>query len=346
MTIPEPILEPDLPIVDAHHHLWDVSALVSVQGPATHSLQAVGRVRPRYLADEFLADIRLGHNICATVYVQSQPGVSLYRRSGPAAAAPAGETEFANATAITACGSYGDIRLCAAIVGYADLRLSDIAGGLEAHLAAGGGRFRGIRQAATWDEDEAVLGGITALQGLYATAAFRSGFSRLAPLGLIFDAAVLEPQLGDVVDLARAFPQTTIVVDHTGMPVGIGRYAGQHALRFPIWRSSIMALAACPNVVIKLGGLGFPLTGFGTFLTTPPPTAAQLSVLWKPYLETCIDTFGVQRCMFESNFPADAGSAGYATIWNAFKIVAAGASADEKSWLFRRTAQRVYGMSS
>jgi predicted TIM-barrel fold metal-dependent hydrolase len=212
-------------------------------------------------------------------------------------------------------------------------------------LAAGGGRFRGVRQAATWDADPEVLGAITPLQGLYASDAFRRGFARLAPLGLSFDACLLEPQLGEIVDLARAFPETTIVVDHTGMPVGVGRYAGQQAARFPLWRESILALAACPNVVVKLGGLGFPLTGFGTFLAEPPLTAVQLSRIWKPYLETCIEAFGAQRCVFESNFPADAGTAGYETIWNAFKIVVGDASADEKAWMFSRTAQRVYGLS-
>jgi predicted TIM-barrel fold metal-dependent hydrolase len=346
MSSDEPILEPDLPIVDAHHHLWDVTAKMATLGPVTHPLQAMERVRPRYLLDEFLADIRLGHNIRATVYVQSQQVLSFYRREGAPAAAPAGETEFANGVAVMAAGGlYGDIRVCAAIVGYADLRLDDILEGLEAHLAAGGGRFRGIRQAGTWDADPEVLGGITALRGLYASDAFRRGFARLAPLGLMFDACVLEPQLGELVDLARAFPETTIVVDHTGMPVGVGCYAGLQATRFPLWRESIIALAACPNVVVKLGGLGFPLTGLGTFLAEPPMTAARLAHIWKPYIETCIEAFGARRCMFESNFPADAGSAGYETIWNAFKIIAQGASADEKAWMFSRTAQRVYGLS-
>jgi len=346
MSNPQPILDADLPIVDAHHHLWDVTAKMAPAGTARHPLEAMSHVRPRYLVDEFLADTRLGHNIRASVYVQSQPGVSFYRRSGPTAAAPAGETEFANGVAaMTAGGLYGDIQVCAAIVGYADLRLGDIVEGLEAHLAAGGGRFRGVRQAGAWDADPEVLGGISGLQGLYASEPFRRGFARLAPLGLSFDACLLEPQLGEIVDLARAFPETTIVLNHAGMPLGIGRYAGQQQARFPIWRESIIALAACPNVVVKVGGLGFPLAGLGTFLAKPQLTAEQLSRIWRPYIETCIEAFGARRSMFESNFPADAGSAGYETIWNAFKIVAANASADEKAWLFSRTAQSVYGLS-
>ena len=345
MSCDQTILESDLPIVDAHHHLWDATAKVAVQGPSTHPLQAIDRVRPRYLVDELLADIRLGHNVRATVYVQSQNGVAFYKRGGSAAVAPAGETAFANGVATTAGGLHGDIQLCAAIVGYADLRLADVDEGLDAHLAAGGRRFRGIRQSGVWDADAEVLGGVSSLQGLYGSSDFRRGFARLEALGLSFDACLLEPQLGEVVDLAQAFPETTIVVDHAGMPVGVGRYAGSQAERLPIWRENILALAACPNVVMKLGGLGFPLTGLGTFLSEPPLPATALARIWTPYIETCIEAFGVQRCMFESNFPADAGSGGYATIWNAFKRIVAAASADEKAWLFSRTAQRVYGLS-
>jgi len=214
---------------------------------------------------------------------------------------------------------------------------------LEAHIAAGGGRFRGIRQSASWDADPDVLGPLNRLQeGLYRQADFREGFACLAPLGLSFDAWMLEPQLPDLIDLARAFPETSIVLDHVGTPLGIGRYAGRREERFDVWKQSIGALSKLPNVSVKVGGLAMVFPGFPSFMASPPASSTQLAAEWRPYVETCIQDFGPKRCMFESNFPVDLGSCDYAVLWNTFKILAAGYSADEKASLFSETARQIY----
>ncbi|MEO8811794.1 MAG: amidohydrolase family protein, partial [Caulobacteraceae bacterium] len=231
-----------------------------------------------------------------------------------------------------------------AIVGHADLTRGAAATAvLEALIAAGGGRFRGIRQSASSDADPDVLGPLHGRgPALYRDAAFREGFAALAPLGLSFDAWLLEPQLPDLIDLARAFPDTSIVLDHVGTPLGIGAYAGRREERFGPWRDNIHALAKSPNVTVKLGGLAMVFPGFASFMSDPPATSVQLAAEWKPYIETCVEAFGPERCMFESNFPVDIGTCDYDVLWNAFKILAAGASPSDKANLFSGTAKRVY----
>ncbi|HEY2662515.1 MAG TPA: amidohydrolase family protein [Caulobacteraceae bacterium] len=339
----EPILDPGLPIIDPHHHLWDRTAAQIAALPAPqHPFEHVAKLRPRYLLDELLGDLNSGHNIRATVYLQC--GV-MYRADGPEHLRCVGETEFVNGVAaMTASGLYGEVRACAGIVGHADLTLGDrVVEVLERHIAAGGGRFRGIRNSASHDADPAVLGPLARTPaGLYAEPGFRQGFARLAPLGLSFDAWLLEPQLPDLIDLARAFPDTPIVLDHVGTPLGIASYAERREERFPIWRENIRALAACPQVSVKLGGLAMAFPGFASFMAKPPATSSQLAAEWRPYVEACIEAFGPDRCMFESNFPVDICSCSYDVLWNAFKLIAAGYSADEKTALFSATANRVY----
>jgi predicted TIM-barrel fold metal-dependent hydrolase len=211
---------------------------------------------------------------------------------------------------------------------------------LTAHIQAGGGRYRGVRSGALYDEDVSLLGG--GRPHVLLDPQFRAGFSRLAPLGLVFDALVLEPQLADVTDLARAFPETQIVLEHVGAPVGTGSYAGRREERFPIWGENIRNLSNHPNVAVKLGGLGIPFGGFDSLLADPPFSSAQLAEEWRPYIETCIEAFGADRCMFESNFPPDAAAAAYPVLWNAFKRITAGASDDEKRALYSGTATRIY----
>lgn len=339
----EAILEPDLPIIDPHHHLWDMRGRFGDDAPPPrHGFEALLRRSPHYLLDQLLADLGAGHDVRATVFIECG---AMYRAGAPAALAPVGETEFVNGVAaMSASGLYGEARACAGIVGHADLTLGDgVAPVLEAHLAAGGGRFRGVRQSASHDPDPAVLGPLARTPpGLYGGAAFRAGFAHLAAHGLSFDAWLLEPQLPDLIDLADAFPGTTIILDHLGTPLGIGAYAGQRDVRFSDWREKIQALAERPNVVCKIGGLAMPFAGFDSFLAEPAATSEALARDWRPYVETAIAAFGAERCMFESNFPVDAGTCDYATLWNAFKRLAAGASADEKAVLFHDTAKRVY----
>jgi len=339
----ETILEPDLPIIDPHHHLWDRMALAGDAGaPPKHGFEAVIRKVPRYLFEELRADMQSGHKVIGTVFMECG---AMYRLGGEAAMRPVGETEFVNGiAAMCASGLYGDIRACAGIVGHADLTVGEkIRDVLEAHIAAGGGRFRGIRHIAASDPDPAVLGPLGARPaGLYRTSAFRRGFSQLAQLGLSFDAWLLEPQLGDVLDLARAFPGTSIILDHVGTPLGLGVYAGKREERFGEWLKNIKALAELPNVTVKVGGLAMVFPHFDSFLSDPPAPSSQLADEWRPYVDACIQAFGPTRCMFESNFPVDLGSCTYDVLWNAFKVLAKDYSADEKTALFSDTARRVY----
>jgi predicted TIM-barrel fold metal-dependent hydrolase len=240
---------------------------------------------------------------------------------------------------------YGPVRACAGIMSFADLTSGALVQEtLEAHMSAAPARFRGVRHGASWDADPLVLGPLNRGQpsGLYRMDAFREGFARLNPLGLSFDAWLLEPQLPDLIDLARTFPETAIVLDHVGTPLGVASYEGRLPERFGIWRDNIRELAKSPNVAVKLGGLAMAFCNFPSFLSEPPASSAQLAEEWRPYVETCIEAFGVERCMFESNFPVDRGAADYATLWNAFKRIAAGYSADEKTALFSGVATRVY----
>jgi L-fuconolactonase len=340
--MPETILDPALPIVDPHHHLWDRTSLVSQLPPPKHGFEQIIRRVPRYLLDELLADMNSGHNVIATVYMECG---TFYRPGGPPELKVVGEVEAVNGlAAIAASGVYGLAKPCAGIVGHADLTRGAAAREvLEALTVAGGGRFRGIRHSASHDPDSDVLGPLVRQPaGLYLDAKFREGFAQLAPLGLSFDAWLLEPQLPDLIDLARAFPDTPIILDHVGTPLGIASYTGRREERFDTWRDNIRKLAECPNVSVKLGGLAMVFPGFDSCLSETPAPSTQLAAEWKPYLETCIEAFGPERGMFESNFPVDILSCSYATLWNAFKVFAAGYSDAEKTALFSGTATKVY----
>lgn len=322
----ESILEPDLP------------------APAHGFHEVLGRSM-RYLLPEFLADLHSGHNIRATVFVQCS---SMYRADGPEAFKSVGETEFVNGVAaMCASGRYGEVRACAGIVGHVDLTLGEpVSAALEAHLRVAGERLKGIRHSASYDADPNVLGPLGRIGGgLYASSAFREGYARLARYGLSFDAWLLEPQLPELIDLARAFPDTPIILDHVGTPLGTASYAGRREERFTLWRDNLRKLAALSHVSVKLGGLAMPFCNFPSFLQTPPATSAQLAAEWQPYVETCIEAFGVQRCMFESNFPVDLGSCIYPVLWNAFKVLAKNYSAAEKTALFSGAARQVYRLT-
>jgi L-fuconolactonase len=341
--MPETILEPDLPIVDPHHHLWMRPGATPAppMDASVHPFTRVVARRPRYLLDELLTDLNSGHNVIATVFVQCG---AMYRADGPDALKPVGETEFVNGVAaMTASGIYGPVRACAGIVGHADCTLGDrIDEVLEAHLKVSD-RFRGIRHSCSSDPDPAVLGPLARqTPGLYLDDKFRAGYARLAKYGLSFDAWLLEPQLPDLIALVRKFPETPVVLDHVGTPLGLGSYAGKREERFGVWRENIRTLAELPNVNVKLGGLAMAFCNFPSFLSNPAAPSTQLAEEWGPYLEVCIEAFGPDRCMFESNFPVDLGSCDYATLWNAFKVFAKDCSADEKAQLFAGTAKRVY----
>jgi predicted TIM-barrel fold metal-dependent hydrolase len=340
----EPILEPDLPVVDAHHHLWfmpaaAIDAMETAEVLVVRELAAMYRKYARYLSDELLADLTSGHNVIATVYCDAH---AMYRAGGPPELQSVGEVEFVNGVAaMGASGLWGDIRPCAGIVGGVDLRLGDaLEDVLAAHVAAGGGRYRGVRGSTLYDEDAAILGG--GEPQVLLDPRFRKGAEALQRLGLSLDVMVLEPQLPDVIELARALPQLQIVLNHCGAPVGVGRYEGRREERFPLWQTSIRELALCENVVVKLGGLGIPFPGFASYGADPPAGSEQLANEWRPYVEGCIEAFGPDRCMFESNVPPDGATAAYPVLWNAFKRITAGASSAEKAALYSGTAIRVY----
>ena len=319
----EEVIDPKRAIVDPHHHLWD-------------------RGGQRYLIEDIAADIASGHNVIATVYVEAR---SMYRAGGPEALRPVGEVEFANgAAAMSASGGYGPAAICAGIVGHANLLLGEAARPvLEAEIAAGNGRFRGIRHSSAWDADPNVANMYaTRPKGLLLDTTFRKGFACLAPLALSFDAWLFHPQIGELADLARAFPDTRIVLDHCGGPVGLGVYANRRDEIFKGWKASIQDVAKCPNVSVKLGGLAMRLLGYDFHERAKPPSSEQAAAAWRPYIETCIEAFGPNRAMFESNFPPDKGQCSYQVIFNAFKRIAAPYSEAEKTALFSRTATDFY----
>jgi predicted TIM-barrel fold metal-dependent hydrolase len=323
----EAALEPGLPIIDPHHHLWDTPQ------------------RGLYLLPELLADLGGGHNIVATVFLECQ---AMFREGGPEEMRPVGEVEFVNGiAAMSASGHYGKTRVCEAIIGWADLMLGGRVGEvLQAEITAGGSRFRGVRYGTSWDDS--IVGRFVSRPippKRLLDPKFREGFAELGKLGLSFDSWHFHPQLPDLVDLAKAFPDTTIIVDHVGGVLGVGPYAGRTAEILPAWRKSIASLAELPNFNIKLGGLGMTSFGFGFHERDTPPSSQELAETWRPYVETCIEAFGPGRCMFESNFPPDKQSCGYTELWNAFKRIMSGASADEKKALYGGTAARVYRMT-
>lgn len=316
----ESALEPELPICDAHHHLWE-------------------RPPSGYMLDDLFQDLRAGHNIVSTVAIECRYA---YRSDGPEQLRPVGEVEFLESVSDrVATDPTIKFRVAAAIVGHADLLLGDaVAPVLEAHIAASPHRFRGIRHSATWDASDALRS--EAPQRLLGDRQFRQGFAWLQNLRLSFDAWVYHPQLTELAELARAFPAAPIILNHIGAPLGIGPYAGKRAEVFQLWNSGIVELAKCPNVVVKLGGVGSLRSGYDWHERAVKPSSVELAKTLQPYFEHCIENFGVDRCLFESNFPVEKLSNTYVNLWNAFKRMTESYTADERAALFHDTAARVY----
>lgn len=320
----EDVVEPELEIVDPHHHLW---------------AQPVGTRWPRYDLDDLRVDTGSGHRVTETVFIDC---AASYRTEGPAPLRPVGETEWVATRAAESARTPG--ARIAAIVSHARLTLGEaVEEVLDAHVAAGGGLFRGIRDAGAWDADERISRTHTdPPPEMYAMASFRTGMGVLARMGLTFEAWQYHTQLDEVAALARACPDVTIVLNHVGAPLGVGPYAGRRAEVLAAWRPRMAAVATCPNVVLKVGGIGMARYGVGFETWERPPTSDQLLAVWGDDLRWCIDTFGPERCMFESNYPVDAESCSYVVLWNAFKKLSAGYSPAERTALFSATARRVY----
>jgi predicted TIM-barrel fold metal-dependent hydrolase len=321
----ETALEPELPICDPHHHLWEYPT-------------------SRYLREEFLQDIDAGHRVLKTVHIEC---LMWYRSAGPAELRPVGETEFIHRVAELDERACGQRRIAAGIVGFADLTLgAAVLPVLKAHLAASD-RFKGIRYATAWDPSSEIRATHThPTAGLLLDPTFRAGFECLARLGLSFDAWLYHTQFPDLAHLARAFPTVTIVLDHMGGPLGIGPYAGRRAELLADWRARLAERAGCPNVVVKLGGRTMPMSGYGWHKRHAPPGSEELAAAMAPYYRVCIELFGAQRCMFESNFPFDRASCSYVVLWNAYKRVSQDYSAAERRALFHDTAERVYRLAA
>lgn len=321
----EEVLEPEMPICDPHHHLWDYPT-------------------DRYLLDELRADTGDGHHVVSTVFVECMSG---YRVGGPEELRPVGETEMVKMIADQSAATTAHGAVIAGIVGFADLRGTNVDEVLATHEAAGAGRFRGIRHASASDPDPALESAHTSPPPqLFADPEFRKGFAALGAAGLSFDAWLYHPQIPELTDLARAHPEVIVVLDHLGGPVGIGPYAGRRDEVMDAWRTSMADLATCPNVNVKLGGIGMPIFGLGFHKRPDPPSSQQLVEVWGPHIRWCIETFGAERCMFESNFPVDKASCSYRTLWNAFKQMTAADPPAARRALFQDTAVRVYRLGS
>ena len=319
----EAAVEPGLEIVDPHHHLWD-------------------HPKERFLVEELHGETGAGHNVVETVYVDC---VSGYLTEGPDELKPVGEVRFALDQARQS-EALGGARI-AAIVSYADLTLgARVRAVLEAQIDAGEGLFKGIRHATSWDASPKIANAHTnPSEAVMRTEAFHEGFGVLTgPLGLTFDAWLYHPQLPDLIGLAQAFPEATIVLDHIGAPLGIGPYADRREEILAAWRPPMAELAKLDNVVLKVGGIGMSLYGSGLHKQTKAPSSDELLAFWGDQLRWCIDEFSPARCMFESNFPVDRRGCSYTVLWNTFKKVAAagGYSATEKADLFAGTARRAY----
>ncbi len=322
----EEILDPAQKICDPHHHLWDTP-------------------KQRYLLDELLEDLDSGHNIVSTVYMECG---SMYRHSGPETMKPVGEIEFVNGVAAMGnSGIYGSVRPCASIVGLADLTLGEkVLDILDAQIEASP-RFVGIRHASGWDASSSIRNSHTApSRGLLGDKTFRKGFAQLKKRNLSFDAWLYHPQISELTDLARAFPEQTIILDHFGGPLGIGPYARDKQAVFENWKRSIKELANCENVLAKLGGLAMPINGFGFHKQSTPATSAELMKENAHYYHYMLETFGTSRCMFESNFPVDKVSCSYSVLWNSFKAMTRAYSSSEKDSLFHDNAAHTYKVTS
>ncbi len=317
--VTEDPIDPDLPICDPHHHLW----------------LDEGHTGWPYTLDDLHRDTGAGHRVVRTVFLECH---AEYRTEGPRHLRPVGETEFVVELAEQSAASGG--AEIAAIMGKADVSLgAAVEEVLAAHDEAGRGRFRGVRYITAQDPHPPLAMGTSAAMD---DPTYLEGVRTVGRMGFTYDAMVYHPQLPELVGVAQACPDTPIVIDHLGLVLGTGPYKDRRDEILAFWRDAMAALAACPNMYLKVGGIGMPMMGFRWDRQDQPATSDQLVDAWADPIRWVIDAFGPQRCMFESNFPVDKRGVGYVALWNAFKRIAADYSADEKRWLFHDTAATAY----
>jgi len=319
-TLQEEVLEPALPIVDPHHHLWKHGDFA-------------------YLMPEFSEDLASGHNIVATVYAECH---SMYRKGGSDELRSLGETEFVRGqAAMSASGLFGNSRACDVMFGNVDLTLgSAVEPILEQHIEASGHRFRGIRLSSCWHEDSKI-GNVAAGPNLLIDPRVYEAVKVVSSMGLSLDCWLYHTQLDEVVQIADAHPDLTIILDHVGTPILGGPYRGKTQEVFEEWKAAIVRVSERDNVFVKLGALPIRMPNFEGDRSLPPGSE-EVAAAWRPWIETCIDAFGPARSMYESNFPVQKRWCSYQVLWNAFKRVSAGASESEKTDLFSGAAARAY----
>ncbi len=321
----EEIIDPEREIVDPHHHLWRK------------------RFGKDYLLAELQRDTDLGHKIEKTVFIECH---AFYDKTAADYLQPLGETRVVEQIASESKIS-GGVEI-AGIVAHADLTLAGTAPDkldelLEAHRSMGGKLFKGIRHAAASDaEPEKLTIPGMAPRSLYSQNSFRDGIRMLAEKGLTLDCWHYHHQNQSFLDLARAVPQCTIILDHFGTPLGVGKYRYKADEIYEQWKKDILEISKCPNVVAKLGGLAMPDNGYIWHTQERPPTSEEFKTAQEKYYKYMIDCFGPERCMFESNFPVDRLSISYDVLWNAFKKIAESYSETEKKSLFKGTASKIY----
>ena len=323
----EPTLEPEIPICDPHHHFWD------------RRLERIPY--QNYLLPELYDDLNSGHNVRSTVFVEAN---AMYRPDGPEEMKPVGEVEFVQGLAAAgATGLYGPAKVAASIVGHANLNLGvRVEPVLEGLYGASTNRFRGIRHGLTWDSDPRVQNNRWNRQSQLMDENFRAGARVLARMGFTFDAWMYFPQLLELVDFAQAIPELTIILNHIGGVLRVGPYADRDEEVLPKWRDGLASVAKCPNVYVKLGGIGQPRTGYDWSAREKPIGSEELAGLMSPYMNYAIEQFGPERGMFESNFPPDKVGHSYNILYNAFKILSKDYSVTERAAMFQGTAERVY----
>ena len=320
--VDEPIVDPDVEIVDPHHHLWPVGGGLD------------------YFVDELAGDTTAGHNIVQTVFIECR---AAYRADGPEHLRPVGETDFVAASDDEMRRRHPEAPPIAGIVAKADLAHPHLDEILDAHTEAASGRFRGIRDALSSSDEPALTIRGSAVPDKWRGEAFQAGVRRLGERGLTYDSWHYHWQNAELASLARACPDTQIVLDHFGTPLGVGAYTDREAV-YEDWKAGIVDAATCDNVVIKLGGMAMPDNGFGWHAAERPPTSDEFVDAQARYYHLAIEQFGPDRCMFESNFPVDRLSIGYAVLWNGLKKIASQYGDDERAAMFAGTARRVYGL--